>query len=155
METNYNLLKNNSHSLLTSLSGDSIESTYLIEDVDNSLIHPASPLILITSRIQLELWSVYLNEFSLSANEIDLGNPPFYWLDNYSSESNNRWLENPLSVLRDIIGKTITSSYLISNGEVCNGIAISLNNGKFIAINDFDNFVFRYITNEKVVEEEI
>lgn len=99
-------------------------------------IHAASPIIIHFDETNLELWTIYVSEFSLSWNTIDLDKPPFYWLK-HNVDSESIWKKEAPEVA-SLKGKTIRRIHLWKFNDWCSGMRITHETGSLFVHNSAD-----------------
>lgn len=153
VETNSAKLKDQIGGVLTNLLGRKVDAIWLASDSKSSLVHPSTPVVFLFQGIQLELWSIYLSEFSVSVNTLDLEKPPFYWSEN--GVVGYEWVCNEFEIFTEVVGSTIVSVELLERKGFCQGIKLEFEKCSLTVCNDCDNIVLKYQCGKRFIETEI
>ncbi len=124
--------------VLRLLRGAPLREAWLVLDEQHSAVHPASPLVLVFDRVQIELWSIYLTDFTITTAEIDIRKPPFIW--NGDGQSDGAWTADASRIVSSRVGRVVSNVALLAEPENhCRGLELAFDDGAaLVAANSFD-----------------
>jgi len=137
-------LRATSSELLLALRGQAIRTAHVVLYEPWKMIHAATPVVLeFENGVHLEAWTIYVSDFTVTWNSIDMAKPPFYWIDKPDSES--RWIEGGNPVLSDVLpNRVVDIAFLAGDNALtqCGGIHLSFADGAQLIVANYADDVF-------------
>jgi len=153
MTTRVDLLLAAYEASLREIRGQKVISTWSVWFDEWNEAHTCSPVVLQLGSGYLELWPIYVCEFSLSWNTIDLSKPPFVWLR--QPQSGTRWVNSYEPLLQDTRDKIIGDVGLLTVNNTCNGIRFQIGDSSLVIQNVLDELVISRSAVGSIVERRI
>ncbi len=125
--------------LLGGLKGQAIERAWAVWYEPDDDLHPSSPVVLQIGGRNVELWSIYISEFGVTCDALDLALPPFYWIDRPDVAS--RWVDDRLAPLRRARGQVVRRVRLLATGDLCGGIELAFDRWELRVVNHVDDML--------------
>jgi len=127
--------------LLRGLVGVPLEQAWLVLDEPNMVIHPASPIVLNLGGTQVELWSVYLTDFTMTSGEIDIRQAPFNW--NGESPFGAAWSTDASPLVASRVGRVVSAvTFLSEPANHCRGVEIQFFDGSLLVVANYFDELF-------------
>ncbi len=125
--------------VLRQIRGQKVVDIWLAWFDEWNEVHTCSPVVLQLESGCLELWTIYVCEFSITWNTINLSQAPFSWLD--EPQGKTRWVNNSEPLLQNVKGKIIQDISILAAGKTCNGICFKLDDRNLVIQNGLDELV--------------
>lgn len=110
--------------------GALIHDVWIVWNASWNEVEQSSPIVVVTSVGQLELWAGYVTGFEITIDTVELSRLP----SNYDGcELDLAWTNDELSVQRSARGQTITNVRALPNGAA--GLAVRHAAGGFVGLN--------------------
>ncbi|MDI3290928.1 hypothetical protein [Polyangium sp. 15x6] len=126
-------------SLLHGLAGQAVERAYVVWYEPWDDMHAASPVVLRIGRRNVELWSIYVAEFGVTCDTLDLARPPFSWVGRPDAAS--RWVEDRPAPLRRARGQIVRRVRLLATDDLCAGIEFVFDGWALTVLNQEDDML--------------
>jgi hypothetical protein len=123
-------------SLLRGLTGQPIERAWAVWYEPSDDLHVSSPVVLRIGGHNVELWSIYVSEFGVTCDTLDLARSPFYWLERPDAAS--QWVDDRPAPLRRAQGQVVRRVRLLATDDFCGGIELGFDGWELRVLNQVD-----------------